>query len=57
MKAALMAAHLSREDVTLLTQCFGFGYASKVTDAMSLEWLHSERVSRNLEWGFGVKLR
>lgn len=55
-KAGLMAAYLGRDERALLTRCFGVDYASRVAQVLTLDWLHTERVTRNLAQGFHLKL-
>jgi len=56
MKAAIMAAHLSPKGEELLLNCFGVEYMSVCSRLLTLEWLHSERIAKNLAKSFGVKL-
>ena len=48
MQASVLSAHLSRPMEELLFNCFGPAYAADAGRLLSLEWLHDERVQRNL---------
>jgi hypothetical protein len=56
IKANILAAHLNRKGEELLLNCFGAEYMSVCSKLLTLEWLHSERITENLEKSFDVKL-
>lgn len=56
MKAEVLASQLSREYQEALFNCFGAEYFSNCMKLLSMEWLHSEKVSGNLEKCFGVNI-
>ena len=56
IRAAILSAHLSRNGEELLFNCFGAEYMNICSNLLSLEWLHSKKVTENLEKAFGVKL-
>ena len=49
MQPSVMAAHLSRELEEPVLNCFGPAYAADAARLLSLDWLHDERVQRNLD--------
>jgi hypothetical protein len=55
MKAVILAAHLNPEGEELLFNCFGVEYMSICSNLLTLDWLHSQKVTENLEKVFGVK--
>jgi hypothetical protein len=56
MRAAVLTGHLSRDDEKRLLNCFGPDYMRTATSLLSLGWLRSAPVSRNLLDVYGVKL-
>ena len=56
IKAQILAAHLNERGQQLILNCFGAKYLSVCSQLLNLEWLHSERVVKNLEEAFKVKL-
>src|SRR5262249_23117026 len=56
MRAAVLTGHLSREDERRLLNCFGPDYMRTAVGLLSLGWLRSAPVSRNLLDVYGVKL-
>lgn len=55
MKATILASHLNRRGEELLFNCFGVEYMSICSNLLTLEWLHSKKITENLEKSFGVK--
>jgi uncharacterized membrane protein len=56
IRAEILAAHLSRDGENLLMNCFGAEYMTTTSKLLRLDWLRSERVIKNLEKHFNVKL-
>lgn len=56
MKAAILAAHLSPLQEQMLMNCFGAGYMKTTSSLLTLEWLRSDAVRKNLERNFEVSL-
>lgn len=56
IKAEILAGHLSRDGENLLMNCFGAEYMTTSSKLLRLDWLRSERVIKNLEKHFNVKL-
>jgi hypothetical protein len=56
MKAAILAPHLTPGAEELLLNSFGVEYLSTCRNMLSLDWLHTQRVTQNLEKNFSVKL-
>jgi hypothetical protein len=56
MKPAILAAHLSPGQEETLMNCFGAEYLKTTSSLLSLEWLRSEAVKKNLERSFQVSL-
>lgn len=56
IRAEILAAHLSRDGENLLMNCFGAEYMTTSSKLLRLDWLRSERVIKNLEKHFNVKL-
>ena len=56
MRAAVLTGYLSRDDERRLLNCFGPDYMRTATSLLSLGWLRSAPVSRNLQDVYGVKL-
>lgn len=56
MKSAILAAHLSPKGEELLLNCFGVEYVRTCSNLLTLEWLHSKKVTENLDRSFHVKL-
>lgn len=56
IKAEILAGHLSRDGENLLMNCFGAEYMTTCSKLLRLDWLRSERVIKNLERNFNVKL-
>jgi hypothetical protein len=54
IKSTILAARFSPKEEELLFNRFGAKYIATCKDLLSLEWLHSKRVSDNLEKNFGV---
>ena len=52
MKAAILAAHLTPRGEQLLLNSFGIEYLTTCESLLTLEWLHSPRVTQNLEKSF-----
>jgi hypothetical protein len=57
LKAAILAAHLSRRGEELLFNCFGPEYVAATSTLLTLDWLRGGRVRDNLERAFGVRLQ
>ena len=56
MKPAILAAHLAPAQEETLMNCFGAEYMKTASSLLTLEWLRSEGVKKNLERSFGVSL-
>ncbi len=56
MRPAVLAAHLNPEGQQLLFNRFGADYMSTCANLVTLEWMHSERISKNLKASFKVDL-
>lgn len=56
MKAAILAPHLTPKGEELLLNSFGVEYMTTCQRLLTLEWLQSERVLKNMDKSFGVKL-
>jgi hypothetical protein len=56
LKPAILAAHLSPVQEEMLLNCFGPEYMKTTSSLLTLEWLHSESVRKNLQRSFGVSL-
>lgn len=56
LKATILAARLSPSEEELLFNRFGAAYLASCREMLTLDWLHSERVARNLDDSFGVTL-
>ena len=54
IKAAILSAHLSQRGEELLFNCFGAEYMNICSDLLSLEWLHSKKVTDNLKKAFVI---
>jgi hypothetical protein len=56
MKSVVLASHLSPAGEELLFNCFGPEYLSTSSKLLTLDWLHSPKITQNLDKSFGVKL-
>jgi hypothetical protein len=56
MKPAILVAHLTPAQEQLLLNCFGPEYLKTTSALLSLDWMRSEAVKRNLQRNFGVNL-
>jgi hypothetical protein len=56
MKPAILAAHLSPVQEEVLMNCFGAEYMKATSSLLTLDWMHSDAVRRNLERSFQVNL-
>lgn len=56
LKSSILAARLSPDEQALLLNTFGADYVATCVSLLTMDWLHSERVSTNLEKVFGVPL-
>jgi hypothetical protein len=56
MKPAILAAHLSPAQEQTLLNCFGAEYMKTTSSLLTLEWLRSDTVKKNLEKSFQVSL-
>jgi hypothetical protein len=56
MKAVILASHLSPEGEEMLFNCFGPEYLSTTSKLLTLDWLHSPRITKNLAKSFDVPL-
>jgi hypothetical protein len=56
MRPAILAAHLSPPQEETLLNCFGAEYMKATSSLLTLEWLRSDTVRRNLARSFLVKL-
>lgn len=56
MKSTILASRLNKEEEELFFNCFGAEYVSICSQLLTLEWLRAERVTKNLEKYFKVKL-
>jgi hypothetical protein len=56
MKSVILASHLSPAGEELLFNCFGPGYLSTASKLLTLDWLHSPKVTQNLAKSFDVGL-
>lgn len=56
MRSSVLAGHLTPDGERLLFNRFGAGYMSTCAELVSLEWMRSERISRNLKSSFKVDL-
>jgi hypothetical protein len=54
LKATILAAQLSPEEESLLFNRFGADYMNVCRQLLTLDWLRSERVVKNLAVQFGV---
>lgn len=54
IKSTILAARFSPEEEELLFNRFGAKYMSTCKNLLTLEWLHSERVSNNLKRHFDI---
>ena len=54
MKPAILAAHISPMQEVMLMNCFGADYVNTVSSLITLGWMHSDPVKKNLELSFGV---
>lgn len=54
LKSEILAAHLSPKGEALLLNCFGVRYMATVSSLLTLDWLHSGSVPRNLKTAFRV---
>ena len=54
MKATILAARLSPEEEAMLFNRFGADYMNVCRQLLTLDWLRSERVVKNLAVHFGV---
>jgi hypothetical protein len=54
LKATILAAQLSPEEEAMLFNRFGADYMNVCRQLLTLDWLRSERVARNLAVHFGV---
>jgi hypothetical protein len=56
MKPAVLAAHISPVQEIMLMNCFGADYVNSVSSLITLDWLRSDPVKKNLALNFGVIL-
>jgi len=56
LKPAILAAHLSPLQEEMLMNCFGPEYMKTTSSLLTLEWLHSDSVRKNLQRSFRVSL-
>ncbi len=56
MKPAILSAHLSPVQQVMLMNCFGPDYVNTASSLVTLGWLRSNPVKRNLEVNFSVHL-
>jgi hypothetical protein len=56
MKSVILASHLSPAGEELLFNCFGPEYLSTASKLLTLDWLHSPKVTQNLAKSFDVGL-
>lgn len=56
MKSVILASHLSPAGEELLFNCFGPEYLSTASKLLTLDWLHSPKVTQNLAKSFKVQL-
>ncbi|HEV8580154.1 MAG TPA: hypothetical protein VGX68_13870 [Thermoanaerobaculia bacterium] len=56
MKSAILASHLSPAGEELLFNCFGPEYLGTASKLLTLDWLHSPKVTQNLAKSFEVQL-
>jgi fumarate reductase subunit C len=56
IRSSVLAGHLTPDGERLLFNRFGAEYLSTCAELVSLEWMRSERVSRNLKNTYGVNL-
>jgi hypothetical protein len=56
MRPAILAAHLSPPQEETLLNCFGAEYMKATSSLLTLEWLRSDAVRKNLERSFHVNL-
>jgi hypothetical protein len=56
MKPAILATHLSPVQEQTLPNCFGAEYMKTTSSLLTLEWLRSDTVKKNLERSFQVNL-
>jgi hypothetical protein len=56
MKPAILSAHLSPVQQVMLMNCFGPGYVNTASSLITLGWLRSDPVKRNLKASFRVDL-
>jgi len=54
LKATILAAQLSPREEAMLFNRFGAEYMNVCRQLLTLDWLHSERVVKNLTVHFGV---
>jgi hypothetical protein len=56
MKPAILAAHMSPGQEIMLMNCFGADYVDAAAGVITLDWLRSDPVKRNLESNFKVTI-
>ncbi len=56
MKPTILAAHLSPLQEETLMNCFGAEYMRTTSSLLTLEWMRSDTVRKNLERSFKVSL-
>ncbi len=56
MKPAILAARLTPAQEELLLNCFGAEYVTTAARLLSLDWLRSDAVMKNLERSFSIRL-
>lgn len=56
MKPAILAAHISPVQEIMLMNCFGADYVNGVSSLITLGWMRSDPVKKNLALSFGVNL-
>jgi hypothetical protein len=54
MKAAILTGHLSRTGEELVLNCFGVEYMTIVAKLLTLDWLHTKKVTGNLKKAFEI---